>query len=302
MKSFITAVAITIVFNLIPAGSTIAQPAQGNRQAVSNALGEVLENTRAARPNDTLARFDSLLSTRTRQSGGGRVLVIPTAEEIEPQDLVTIIEDVTVMCRIFDKKLAQSYLIPGHFGYRSRNSNRIILTTGLSRDSGSTGAMYVQGYGSLFLTEVDFPLSPPPEAQKEKEAEGEDADPLWAQTKQEIYAPDQTNRRKTDDSTEEYDAEKVADLKRTLTSALKHAANVRGLKSDEWVNVTVVSSTVLTIRAKKSDIDAFSEGKLDFEEFRQKVVIVTYPYLPGRVERGRTFPNVRSRSTSIVVR
>jgi len=35
-------------------------------------------------------------------------------------------------------------------------------------------------------------------------------------------------------------------------------------------------STVLTIRAKKSDVDAFAKGALDFERFREKVTILTY--------------------------
>jgi len=38
----------------------------------------------------------------------------------------------------------------------------------------------------------------------------------------------------------------------------------------------VSSATVLTIRAKKSDIDAFAKGQQDFEQFRQKVQIFTY--------------------------
>jgi hypothetical protein len=36
------------------------------------------------------------------------------------------------------------------------------------------------------------------------------------------------------------------------------------------------SATVLTIRAKKSDVDIFAKGELDFEQFQQKVEIFTY--------------------------
>lgn len=39
--------------------------------------------------------------------------------------------------------------------------------------------------------------------------------------------------------------------------------------------------SVLTIRSKKSDIDAFASGKLDLDEFRNKVKIVAYPTLVG---------------------
>ena len=31
------------------------------------------------------------------------------------------------------------------------------------------------------------------------------------------------------------------------------------------------SLTAMTVRAKKSDVDDFAKGKLDFEQFRQKV-------------------------------
>ena len=36
------------------------------------------------------------------------------------------------------------------------------------------------------------------------------------------------------------------------------------------------SATVLTIRAKKSDVDAFAKGELNFEQFREKVKMVIY--------------------------
>ena len=38
----------------------------------------------------------------------------------------------------------------------------------------------------------------------------------------------------------------------------------------------VSPATVLTIRAKKSDVDAFAGGQQDFEQFRRKVQIFTY--------------------------
>jgi hypothetical protein len=98
------------------------------------------------------------------------------------------------------------------------------------------------------------------------------------------------------------DAEKVEYLKRTLVKALKHAANIRGLRKQEWVTLvvrgwqpavvikkTVIKGTtgssttheqpprkVLIIRAKKSDVDVFSKGDLDFDEFRQRTQVFKY--------------------------
>lgn len=307
MKSFIRAITITIVLNLLLTGSTTAQTVP---DTVTQRVSEVVEDTHS-HLDETLSQLRTLLSAGTQQYGGGKVLVIPTAE-IKPQDLVTMMEDMTVMCRIFDKKLAQSHLIPGQF----LSSSRIRLSMPFSQDSRSTGAMYVQGYGTLFLTKVDFPLSPPPKKQEEKKTKEEDADPVWEQMKQEIFRPEEVGRRRSDRPEEKYDADKVENLKTTYIIALKHAANIRGLKPDESVILTVTgkvsqsgplvtrvysswdgkyvvnepgaatgsfSPTVLTIRAKKADIDAFAKGKLSFDQFHQKTQVLSYPYLGGNV-------------------
>ncbi len=247
-------------------------------------------------------------------SGGGAVLVVPAAE-LEPEDLAEITEDMTVMSRIFDNKLSQARLTTGRVGWYVEDYNPFFW-----RDSGTTEALYLEGYAALFLIKVNFPLSPTPEAKEEKETqEEEDIDPLWKETKQEIYAPEEAGRRRrTDRPEEKYDAEKVEELKETLIKALKHAANIRGLKPDESVILTVtgkagqsgpfvtgvyksgdskyitttgsagagsgsLSPTVLTIRAKKSDIDDFAEGKLSFEKFTEKTQLLSYSYLGENV-------------------
>jgi hypothetical protein len=111
-----------------------------------------------------------------------------------------------------------------------------------------------------------------------------------------------------------YDPEQLAALKKGLLQALKNAANIRSLKPDEFVVVAISGadnvvttatevaiepkapsaygtnargyattqipvtgrSTVLTIRVKKSDADAFSKGKLNLEQFQQKASINAY--------------------------
>jgi hypothetical protein len=44
----------------------------------------------------------------------------------------------------------------------------------------------------------------------------------------------------------------------------------------EYDEIGPPSATVLTIRAKKSDVDTFAAGELDFEQFQQTVEIFTY--------------------------
>ncbi|MFB0555351.1 MAG: hypothetical protein ACETWQ_18755 [Phycisphaerae bacterium] len=246
-------------------------------------------------------------------SGGGGVLVVPAAE-LKGEDLAAITEDMTVMSRIFDNKLSQARLTTGRVGWYFEDYNPFF-----GRGSGTTEAIYLEGYAALFLMKVNFPLSPSPEAQEEKKTEEEDADPLWTQMRQEIYTPeDADRRRRTVRPEEKYDEEKVAELKETLIKTLKHAANIRSLKPDQSVILTVIGDqnqsattiarsyvfsgrsrgrsssvgrstgrrapgtetgsflpTVLTICAKKSDIDAFAEGEFSFDQFRERTRMFT---------------------------
>jgi len=237
------------------------------------------------------------------------------------------------MLRVLEHKLSQALPAPG------RGNWFVGFNSFFGRDSGAPEAIYIEGYGALFLMKVDFPLSPPKVQEEEKEVKEEDADPVWEQMKQDMYAPerDVRIRRMTNRPEEEYDAEKVEKLKTTLIEALKHAANIRGLKPDESIILTITGSgesasqtvgmvsktnkyvivendnssgmasgyfsgdtepsspAVLVIRAKRSDIDAFSKGDLDYDQFGQKVQIFTCPYLgeniggipPGPAQRGR---------------
>jgi len=248
-------------------------------------------------------------------SGGGAVLVIPAAE-LKVEDLAAITEDMSVMSRIFDNKLSQARLTTG------RGSLFVGLAQFSGHNSGTIEAIFLEDYGALFLMKVNVLLSPPPEAPEEKETEEEDTDPLWTQMRQEIYAPEEVDRRRrSDDRPEEkYDAEKVEELKETLIKTLKHAANIRALKPDQLVILTVIggrsqsgtrgvtrtgsysygrdsrifrtehgagsdsfSPTVLTIRAKKSDIDAFAKGQLTFDQFHQKTQLLSYSFLGENV-------------------
>jgi hypothetical protein len=93
-----------------------------------------------------------------------------------------------------------------------------------------------------------------------------------------------------------------------LLEALKNAANIRGLKPEDSVTVSVTglaqarpkmvsvkngsiettrliapppgsgarSATMMTIRVKKSDVDALAKGSLNFDEFRKRARITTY--------------------------
>ncbi|MDH4240735.1 MAG: hypothetical protein OEW48_14340 [Phycisphaerae bacterium] len=251
------------------------------------------------------------------------MLVIPDTE-IKAEDVAAITQDMQVMSHIFDKIFQGPRLIEGMF----RDYGAFF-----GRGSRATQAIYLQGYGTLFLLEVDFPFSPPPKSAV-KEEQPEETDSVWQQAKEEIFSPTQFTR--VQPSEDKYDAEKVKELKSRLVKALKHTANIRNIKPEEWIILTVHGAdqkaggivtyeihtqglqkpsssnrrggfgggyglgggaggggfggggiigpgqqqasqgSVMTIRAKKSDVDDYANGKLDLEQFKEKVQILVY--------------------------
>ena len=129
------------------------------------------------------------------------------------------------------------------------------------------------------------------------------------------------------DVQQEYDKDKVEDLKEGLLEALKNATNIRNLKEDESITICVFGGvsgapgkpravlrrapgeqdadredvvwdlsdgpsargTIMTIRVKKSDADAFAKGRLTLDDFRKKASITTYAGNTGTWSGGTVF-------------
>ena len=253
-------------------------------------------------PEITLPHLSHLQHLQPSGRGGG-VLVIPSAE-MKVENLAAITEDMSVMSRIFDKQLSQSNV------QTARGRLLVDINPFLGRGNRTTEAIYLEGYGALFLMKINMLLSAPPEAQK-KEKTKEETDPVWSQMRQEMYEPEETRgSRKNDRPEEKYDAEMVETLKTNLIKTLKHATNIQALEPEQLVILTIIGDrhgstatvtqsisygrstgssrivqiapedetgsllpTVLTICAKKSDIDAFAKGVIDYDQFRQRTGI-----------------------------
>ncbi|MFC1635539.1 hypothetical protein ACFL5Z_11915 [Planctomycetota bacterium] len=150
-------------------------------------------------------------------------------------------------------------------------------------ESQNTEGIYIEGFGALFLIKVNFPLSAPPETKSEQREPKEVIDSAWEQAKQDLYKTGEPTKKVESLSPDKYDTYKVEYLKDKLITALKYAANIKKLEPDDTVVVTVKgrptaegAANVLTLRTKKSDIDAFSQGDLDSDGFRQKVKVLVY--------------------------
>jgi hypothetical protein len=272
------------------------------------------------------------IRTTLRQIDRRKVLVIPVTD-VNAADVDEITQDLQVMAHILDGKFTERRQIAGVF---------TDFGDFFGRDNRETEAIYLQDYGALFLMEVNFAFSSQQQPQlKETKQPQEQVDSTWQQAQRELFSPARPTGPRDIDSPEGYDAQMVEELKSELIRTLKHAANIRNLKTDEWVilNVTgtgqsrfigiagygsfgggmggyggsggysysggyaggggsfggsggggfsygmggmggspmeFTQSTVLTIRAKKSNIDAFAKGDIDFEQFQEKIKILMY--------------------------
>jgi hypothetical protein len=175
-------------------------------------------------------------------------------------------------------------------------------------------SLYLDGYGALFMLNVGFPFLPPPQAEGQQEKPETNTD--WEDAKQELYGQRGGGRAMTAPG-EPYDEERVNRLRDGLLESLKNATNIRGLKPDDSITVCVfggpssgppkprtyvkrstgssearsvvtvsgrvgnpMRQTIMTIRVKKSDADAFAKGAMTLEAFRKRAHVVNYAGSP----------------------
>lgn len=256
--------------------------------------------------------YGSLLEDYYRGSPRGAVpvLVIP-ARELDGEAFGRIVEDLTIMSRIIEKNLRNA---PELTNLAVVNELQQIYGQDIFSRSEPTGPrilrssqgrpkpMYIGGYGVVFSLEVAFPLLPPPEAPEQDKTPGQ-TDEVWARTQRELLAPQAALRTHHAPQGQPYRREAVQSLRNTLTTVLKHATNIRDLGPESWLAILVQGpsptvqdqpqdalygqqvsligapaggKTLLTLRARKADIDQYAEGRLDETQFQQRVQIVTY--------------------------
>lgn len=252
-------------------------------------------------------------------AGGARTVVIRSGES-DAKATAALEEDLNIMSRILGKSVQQAV---GHDDATAMGMRiRALTWTGAHAAAQN---LYLDGYGALFFVNVQFPLVAPPQ-KHDSEKSKEPVDSTWEETKRELYgsreASGLTHLFSKDRPRVEYDSKKVEKLKDALVQALKNGTNIRNLKPEDFVTVTVIGAdnslpatvavnksetdsdtkkgtlsrgryevrlqnvvaraprasgdTVMTVRAKKADVDNFAGGRLTLEQFRAKVSIATY--------------------------
>jgi hypothetical protein len=235
---------------------------------------------------------------------GGQPLIVRSGQP-GATNVSNLQEDLVIMSRILTKAV----------GREGRDAAMGIVLSALP-GSRHPQSIYLEGYGALFLLNVKFPLVPP--SVKEDEKPEKPTDTTWDETKRELYGQRPGTVRIWNpagaDTTAEYNADQVEDLKKELLDALKNATHLRDLKPEEFVTVAVTGGregavtthvkrtkktvggnvttadtyasaenkptasheSTLVIRVKKADVDAFAKGDTDLEQFKKRASISAY--------------------------
>lgn len=164
----------------------------------------------------------------------GEHALVVRSSEADAKTIAAAEEDLNVMGLILEKALYQSG------DEEQREAMGIRLLTAAS-GSPARRSLEIEGYGAIFLLNVNFPLAGP--AEKSDEDKKEPSNSTWDEAKRELYGQSEGNQDMVRFSKEEYDPKRVEKLKDSLLEALKNAANIRSLKSDESVTVVVTSHT-----------------------------------------------------------
>jgi hypothetical protein len=284
----------------------------------------------------------------------GREMIPPILVDFaspDPAKAQQLEEDLSVMTHILSQALERGL---GEETPQSKMGVRL-LYTGSGR---SVRALYLGGFGALFMIKVNVPLLAIPEPSEEKAAV-KAPDSEWESARREVLGLDSKEEpfwTSTTSSDLPFDFDQVDGLKKTILIALKNASNIRGLRPDDFLSVAVFGhpagtvakvsyhvddefgqkrqaehelkaansertpetapaagnvlpsvrsksshrssvsrtlhasstssnlgltsalqkGTVLTMRVRKSDVDAFAEGKLNLDDFTKKVTMAAY--------------------------
>lgn len=227
------------------------------------------------------------VARRAGQVGTGSIIL---TSPHPAKDIDELSEDLTVLNYIFGQNLERT------FGDRATEYRLGVPIT--MRDNRLVETMYLQDFGVLVKIHVPFPVQSSSEHDKKPE-NTTTPNNEWEKAKRALYGGGEVDPTATAAPQSAYDERIVAELKRQVFDALKNAANIRHMDANEWVTVAVLGAatttvatidpltglptnvdstrpTVMTIRLRKSEIDAAGKASNGSEDLAKTAVITTY--------------------------
>jgi hypothetical protein len=218
-------------------GYTFDPPSKPFTNVTTNIRDGVPEPPESMQPADIYGthyrgRVSAAVPPTIGRTGGRRILVVP-ATDVKSEELAGTVEDMYIMSNILDDKFKEPRMIQGVF----RDFGDFF-----GRDNRETEAVYIQGYGVVFMMEVEYTFTPAQQSQVPTEKQKtEDIDPTWQQARERIFSPG-AGRIGRGGPSRDYSSQMVNELKTELIRTLKHAANIRNLTSDDWVILSVTGT------------------------------------------------------------
>jgi hypothetical protein len=185
-------------------------------------------------------------------------------------------EDLAVMTRLLEKNLERGL---GEDTVQYKGNIPLLVTSG----GRSVRSMYAEGMGALFMVKLNLPLVglPKDEARRPETA----SDSEWDRIRQEM-SEEEASDLAGDTANSAYDEEKVESLKALILQTLKHASNIRSLRPDEFVAVSVFGNDPGGAATSSS-----SSSKASSPKRKAATVSATLSVPPvGVVKDGPNFP------------
>ncbi len=171
-----------------------------------------------------------------------KVTVVPSRELTFGQ-LAATMEDLHVMCHFLNKSIRDERIK----GPRRREGLIADFGKKYGRDSIVKQAAYVEKYGAMFMIETNVPMAPLPQTLEKMHGKGPDGrkEPAervysaWERTRLEMFPSGRSDAQLAIKSSGGGPEVQFAALIKKLIKSLRHATNIRSLKADEWVILTV---------------------------------------------------------------
>jgi hypothetical protein len=179
----------------------------------------------------------------------------------------------------------------------------------LGGEGRSLQASYIEGFGEVFKVSVRFPVVAPSGEESSAPKAGRTSE--WEEARRAVSGSQAPFGGSTGTweggrfaAGEPYDTKLVATLKQRILESLKNASNLRHLKPDEWIVVTVVGAPNPGPMARKSnragaDGESGSAGASEDDAFAYRLALAARGGGPGEPDSARsTIMTLRVRMSS----
>ena len=265
--------------------AAVTQPADGqkgslkesqrSKERAAQMSAEARAQSAVARATEELTRMHSDIKAKelhfapmfTRVGNTADQPTLITTQSLDAAAQAEMREDLTVMNKLVREEVARA-------GADAPLAMGIKLTM-----LGQSSPTYVEGAGVIFHATVSWPLAPVGDAGARKDDRPRNPASKWEIAKRQISGSNLPGRGKPGEPIEPpvFDQARFDALRGALVALLPEATNIRQLKGNESVFVTVQgideggTPIRMTLKASKADVDAAAAGTINAGDFAQRV-------------------------------